>query len=227
VKLAVITACVYPDRKPIHYLEASCKRQGITLLTHGEGHPFGGWAQTLTSLTLPHMRDLEREGYTHVLFTDGSDSIIVAPEQEIVEKYVGLGSPPCLMSADSECYPPINGEAFTGPEPWRYVNGGGYIAEIPYFVDLMTRLAQKYAGDGNHQSWIVQEWPIEGMKLDTYCRIFQTMDGAQSVRILPGMVVNRVTNTFPCVLHFPGGYSDPETGRDERIYPYWRQLYGE
>lgn len=226
MNLAIITACLYPDRQRIHYLDESCQRQGIFLIPHGIGATFAGWANALVSQTLPAIEDLQREGYTHILFTDGSDSIIIAPEKEIIEKYKSHGMPSCLMSADSECFPPLNGEKFTGPEPWRYVNGGGYIAEIGYFVALVKYLAAKYAADdGNHQSWIVKDWPIPGLVLDHKCTIFQPMDHTPK-EAQNGRIVNFWTDEWPCILHFRGGYSDPVTGRDERITPVWRQLYG-
>lgn len=234
MKLAVITACLYPDTKPIHYLQASCDRQGIKLIPHGVGVAFGGWAQTLISTTVPAMRDLQREGYTHVLYTDGSDSIIIAEQDEILARYLRFGLPLCLMSADSECFPdcPNANERFTGPLPWRYVNGGGYIGEIEFIVSMWTRLAQKYDGDGNHQSWLVQEWPIDGLLLDHGCGIFQVMDGNPKLYLngtfrQERRLLNLVSPSYPSVLHFRGGYSDPVTGRDERIEPVWRQLYGE
>lgn len=226
MNLAVVTACLYRDRKPIHYLDRSCEKQGIFLIPHGIGSTFSGWANALIRETLPAIADLHKEGYSHALFTDGSDSIVIAPQSEIIEKYKLRGSPPCLMSADSECFPAMNGPNFKGPEPWRYVNGGGYICEIPYFVRMMTGFAMRHGDDGNHQGWIVKEWPVEGMLLDHNCCIFQPMDNNPALAVVGHRLVNNVTHEWPCVLHFRGGYSDPLTGRDERIEPVWRQLYG-
>ena len=234
INLAVITCCMYPDTSRIHYLQESCDKQGIFLLPHGIGATFAGWANALISQTLPAMMELKREGYTHVLYTDGSDSIIITPQDEIISKYQHLGEPSCLMSSDCECFPPLNGESFPPTETrWRYVNGGGYIAEIGFFISVMTKLAQKYSTDGNHQSWIVQEWPIPGFRLDSNCEIFQPMDDSVEFEVIRNSdpkekwarIINLETLSFPNVLHFRGGFSDPATGRDFRIETVWRRLY--
>lgn len=227
MKLATICQCIYPDTRPIHYLAESCLRQGINLLPHGIGAPFAGWSQAMISHTLPAMQDLKARGYTHVLYTDGRDSIIIASEEEILRKYREQGSPPCLMSADSECFPPHPDAAgrFLGPMPWRFVNAGGFIGEIDYIVGTTRRLAEKYPDDHNNQSWIVRDWPIDGLLLDHFCEIFQPMDDSDDICTYSNRVLNKCTMTQPCVLHFRGGYCDPEVGRDFRIAPVWRQLY--
>lgn len=236
MKLATICPCIYPHEKLIHYLEESCQQQGINLIPHGVGEVFGGWARHFISTTVTAVQELQREGYTHILYVDGVDSIIIAPESEIIRKFEAMGMPACLMSSDCECFPPMPDalDRFPAAEPWRYVNAGGFIAEISYFVALVKYLAGKYPDDGNQQSWIVREWPIPGLVLDHKCSIFQPMDGTNKTIVVRGSDVNwatgRVfsmfTGEWPCVLHFRGGYSDPETGRDERITPVWRQLYG-
>jgi len=228
MKLATVCPCMYPDTKMIHYLMESCAKQGIELKPHGLGVVFGGWARHFISDTVPAVQDLKREGYTHILYTDGMDSIIIAPEEEIIWKYEAAGSPACLMSSDCECFPPIPDadKRFTAAEPWRYVNAGGFIAEIDYFVAMVKYLAPRYPDEGNHQAWFVQDWPIPGLVLDHKCSIFQPMDGSNKTIVIENRIVSVFSGEWPCVLHFRGGYSDPVTGRDFKIEPVWRKLYG-
>lgn len=207
-------------------LEQSCRRQGFDIHPHGVGQVFAGWSRCLMEYTLPHMRELLKAKATHVLFVDGIDTLAVGPLEEIEAKYKRLGSPLCLMSAESDA-PVHNAEAFQGPQPWSYLNGGGYIAQIPLFVAMMEQLAKSFPNEGNYQVWLEQHYHRSGIVLDTDCHIFQSMDGHRSVKPMGDRVLNAVTGTWPCILHFRGGYCDPETGRQERMKPWLRELYGE
>lgn len=226
MNVAVITCCCYESRDRIHYLDDSCKRFGIDLQTHGIGCPFPGFGPSFERYTIPHIESL-KDRNSHVLFIDGSDSLVLSELSEIVYKYERLGSPPCLMSAEMDVPPHKAYKGFTNSPPWKYVNGGGYIAEITFFLSLAKKLIASCAQDsGNHQEWFRQEWEHYPWELDWNCHIFQTMNGYPSVRVVQDRVVNTVTGTWPCILHFAGGYSDPLTGRDERMKPWVEALNG-
>jgi len=227
MKLAVVTPCLYPDTTRIHFLADSARKHGVALHPLGVGQQFADWRQMTLGVMVPGMRALLKESYDHALYLDGSDTILLADLEEIQYRYLKLGAPTCLFSAQKVVYPDHH-FAIEYPTRWRFPNAGCCIANIRYWCDLMESIADRHQDDGNPQSWLVKEWNNFGATLDYDCEIFQTVEGCRSVRFLPdGVAINRITGTFPCVLHFPGGYSDPETGRDERIYPYWRQLYGE
>jgi hypothetical protein len=210
----------------IHYLVESCERQGIDLIPHGVGKVFAGWANTMYFHTLEAMREFLAEEYTHVLQVDGVDSIIICPLSEIIAKYVSYGAPPCLMSSDCEAYPPHLCTTFTGDMRWKYLNAGCFITEIQYYLELIEKLHALYPNEGNNQAWLVQQWPIDGMVLDHSCDVFQSMDHTVQYEISCGRLINTETGGRPCVLHFRGGYSSPENGRDDRMTPVVEQLYG-
>ena len=228
MKLAVITCCLYPSLDRIHYLIDSCKRHDIDIIPHGLGQGFYGWAEAFRHHTIPSIQHLLAADYTHVLYVDGNDCIFTSGVEEIIEKYFEYGAPQCLMAAETNLYPDLGLEVADRfaktVNPWRFLNAGTYIAEIPYFYNLCSRL-KDIKTDGNHQEWFVSEWPIDGMKLDTECKIFQTMDYVPPLEVKNGRVVNTLTGSNPCVLHFLGGYSDPKNGRDDRMKPWIERLY--
>ena len=226
MNLAVITACAYHNRRMIHFLEESCAKQEIALMPYAIGEIFRDWSHMIYEMTRPELLRLKADGYTHFLALDGVDSIVVSQLGEFVAKYENYGSPKCLMSAECEMYPAGGVDNFTGVTRWKYLNGGGYIAEITYFVELLERLRAKYPDEGNYQAWFVRDWPIDGMVLDAGCEIFQSMPGDLKYEVDGGRLLNLETHSVPCVLHFRGGYVDPHTGRDERMRPVWEQLYG-
>lgn len=218
MKLAVITAALYPDVSRIHYLADSAQRNNVVLQPFGIGARFGNWKEMLLKYTLPTMATLAESGYTHALYVDGSDSMFIGGIQEIVSKFGRLGSPACLMSGD--------------PDP-PFINAGGFLTDIPYFVQLMSSLPEKYGHDGDYQNWIVKYVAEQGlnglgydMLVDHECSIFQSIIESPSVIQVGGRMVNTITGQWPCVLHFRGGYSCPDTGRDYRMKPYFDSLFG-
>lgn len=225
MNLAVVTTACYPTRDRIHLLDKSAIRQKMRLDAFGIGVQFSNWKQMLLEQTLPSLEEYAKT-YSHVLYVDAADTLFVGSLPEILAKYERFGSPPCFMSSDLDI-PTVNTDSFKGPLPWRFLNAGGFITKIEYFVGLMKVLSTKYSDDGDYQNWLIREWPIPGMFLDHECTIFQSMCGHPAILPFGARVLNSVTGSWPCVLHFRGGYSDPQTGRDERMIPWCKQLWGE
>ena len=222
MNLAVIAPCVYPSLGKVHYLHDSCKRYGVDIKFHGVGQPYADWRSMLVRYTLPHMRELLGEGYSHVLYMDGIDSLFVAGTAEIVAKYERTGAPSILFSGDSDI-PLSHSENWIGKAPWKYPNAGGYIGILSSIISLWERLSEQNPDEGNYQRW-VEQCGFERISIDHDCLIFQNMDGHPSVMPNGCRVLNAVTATYPCILHFRGGYCDPETGRDERMKPWVEAL---
>ncbi len=222
--LAAITACLYPDTRMIHLLMDSAVRHGVPLTPYGIGDNPSDWGHIKVTRLLPVIEELLEEGYTHVLYTDGTDSLFVRPWEDVQSEYLSLDSPLCLMSAETDCYPFRElGDQFPARGPWRYPCAGQYMGEIPWILERWSAMARDYAShpERNDQGWITLEilaGRMEGLVLDSECRIFQSMSG-DGVEKRDG-VINTVTGSRPCVLHFNGGYSDPVTGRDERMMPW-------
>ncbi len=222
MNLAVITPCLYPDTARIHYLIDSCAKHNVSLSFHGRGEVFGGWSAMLMRYTLPHMRSLAEQGYSHVLFVDAIDSLFVAGINEIAAKYERLcGDHSTLISGDSD---PTPRGVYIDPGPWKYLNGGGYITPIAPWVCMIENLHELYPEEGNYQVWLEKHWPLPDSYVDYDCKIFQPMDGNPAVMPVGGRVLNALTGSWPCILHFRGGYCDPVTGRDERMKPWVEAL---
>jgi len=217
--LAAITACLYPDTQMIHLLMDSAVKHGVPLSPYGIGCNPGGWGDIKVTKLLPVLEELMEEGYTHVLYTDGTDSLFVRSWEDIQQEYIALGSPVCLMSAEKDCYPFRDlGDKFPDVGPWRYPCAGQFMGEIPWIWNRWNFMAKEYAShpECNDQGWITLEilaGRMECLVLDSECRVFQSMSGGD---IQEGPV-NAVTGSRPCVVHFNGGYSDPVCGRDERM----------
>lgn len=244
IKLAVTTACVFSDAHQIHMLTESCRRFGVALRPYGtdvQGYP--GWLAIKVRELLRALPKFKSEGFTHVLYTDGRDSYFIGAVDEIITKYKAHGSPRCLMSAESEPAPfPELGVAYDDPgHRFRYLNAGGYIAEIAwlerYYPLLLTPEYMQY-GDNDQAGLTIAflESKFSGLKLDTDCDIFQCVGNANA-GLGTDLVVqkgppsldrlrlrNKTTSSWPVIVHFNGGYTDPETGKDAMMLPLWNEL---
>jgi len=224
MRVATMAPCLYPDRSRIRLLDESARKHMIALCGYGVGDTFYGWKNMLTHYTLPVMERFLEQGYTHVLYVDGIDSIFMSGLDEIIAKYDRYGNPPMLMSADGD-KPQINSLVFAGRRPWAFLNAGGWIGEIKFICEQFEVLNADYGDhDADYQNWFVKAWPRFGVEVDHDCSIFQSMNGEPYLRPMGKRVLNAVTGTWPSVLHFRGGYCDPETGRESRILPFLKEI---
>jgi hypothetical protein len=131
---------------------------------------------------------------SHVLFTDSSDVMFLKPKAEIIQRYNRMGHPPMLVSVEDSG-----------------MNAGGWMGETEVAIAILEHLKGMdipKAGDPQER-WrkaigrgdIKVDWDFENL-------IF---------------AVNKWP-TDACILHCAGGYSDPKTGRQERLAPIWREL---
>lgn len=177
---------------------------------------------------IEHMKTLASE-FTHVLFSDAWDVLFIAPFEEILYRYAKMGSPQFLMGGAT-----LQNGFYNLPDasPWImyydtsktycYPSPMFYIAEIPYAIDLLSRLDTSCTHDesvGYANAW-KEGWfrPT----VDHSCEIFQEQPINCVVR--EGRLYNTVTNTYPCMVHFGGGYTNPDTGKDDSVMPWAKQF---
>jgi len=247
IKLVFTTAAVAETpriaERMIHWLLISCDRLGINLQPYGIGSNYIDWRDIKITKFVAAAKRFKDAGFTHVFYTDGRDSFMLGGEFEIREKYRMLGQPPYLVSCEDQCYPfPEYSHLFPDVgHPWRFIGAGQFICEIDYALDMWQKLERLYSGmpyENHDQGWLERGYvenildPKEFV-LDTGCEIFQCVReglgkplSESRLEVEDQRVYNTVTNSCPCAIHFPGGYSDPETGKDHVLGPAWEQIYG-
>jgi len=114
-----------------------------------------------------------------------------------------------------------------------YFQVGGMVCEDKALYEAIRWMFERNeTGDwgtmpGDNPPWwcnFMVERPGE-LVLDHDCRIFQNASNCmETLAISEGRVFNATTHSFPCVLHFNGGYTDQKFGKWERMEPIWRQL---
>ena len=200
---------------------ASCKKFGIEPVLYGVGsqHYVGEAAMRVDGQI--EVLKAHSTSHTHVLFTDAWDVIFLEPLAEIVRRYREFGSPPCLNGAAAACQRQELAHHFDQTVPYPYITPAMYIGEIPYMLEVLTRMQEVNPGTHDQTPGFIQGW-IEGWfspVIDHDCKVFGIDD--ENYGVLGGRVHNMRTGSYPCVFHADGRVStNPDTGRDAILEPW-------
>src|ERR1700751_4193390 len=217
MKLCVIAAAYYSDDSPCELLKESCELLKIPLHLYGLGQPF---ASLREAKVVQLKRELGKLDTEYVLVTDASDTFLVAKGDEILEKFARR-SCRIMVSAEKNCYPvtldEMHNPKYISTMPWKYLNSGGYIGKREDVIDLLQVLLEiksdrrmfRSRDRDNDQyllsiAYLLSLYPIS---LDRFCDVFQTLwpgIGKEFGWDQNGRLVNTITSSRPCVLHFNG-----------------------
>ena len=175
--------------------------------------------------------DANKSDYTHVLYTDCTDVLLFGSPAEVEMKYEDMGKPPILVSASHGAanvgdgrYADISKGKYYG-----FPHCGGYLAEIPLWLDTMRRFIADYPNEGDDCFMWFNSVRAGWLKpvLDSGCLIFQVGDMDYREATLNGQrrPYNLRTDSYPCIWHSPGGSTDPERGKLDRQEP-WAKKWG-
>lgn len=162
-------------------------------------------------------------GHENFLYLDAADSFV---QREIV----GIPTDHILYSTEKACYPHPAWSVKHPPSesPWRFLNGGGVCGPIKLMIEYYQRYNLCQVNGMNGQAYLQQQFfqaVADGfpVRLDTECRIFQTLAFAdesefewltnfKGIKHFVGLeqvedrelLHNKITGTTPAVLHGNG-----------------------
>ena len=209
--LCVITAA-YPDLNDDCLLDQSCD---FPVGTFGFDKPWPGFVKAKIFDVQEFLKTIS--SCTHALYTDCFDSFLLADTDEIMRNFRAMNSP-VVISAEKNCFPLTDldwhfkhssDKPDTFRSEWIYPNAGGWMGEIPALIATLEKL-REYVGSAlpdDDQAYWCQGLATGTVraKIDTGCRIFQTMANSdQDVRVIEGRLYNLTTESCPCVVHFNG-----------------------
>ncbi len=214
--MRVVTACLWANTEPINMLQESCFYYGLKLNVYGVGERFVNWKEAKVDKLIEILTALDDD---IVLFTDGFDSFIIRPEQEIVDRYRAYNTP-VLLSAEKSMYPLSEySDHFNADSEYRFPCAGGFMGDRKKIIDILNTLKTKYMNydipeKHNDQALWVAYMVENGkdVKLDTLCKVFHP-------------VSTGIPNMDTCILHFngPKGGSDIEKNQ-YKYFEQWRTL---
>lgn len=241
MRLMVLTAAVFPTRedaeKKLWIYLASCRKFGIDPHLYGTGRVFSGYRSVKLDVQLEYL-EAKAGDFSHVLYSDSWDAFFCAPLAEIIAKYEAMGAPPILTSAAHKPWPEEQASSGLYDESlvYRYPHVGGYIAETRAIIKAFRGMLklERQTGD-DCVNWF-DAW-TEGWfrpAIDSGCEIFQvSADNCEAILYrgyaegsgpMHPRIINTATQQLPCIFHLPGGYTDPITGKDDRMIPWAKQL---
>ena len=212
MSITVIAPAYYQSLYPVRYLVESAKRHGVDIYWYGLGKSYTDWfnIQLIDILELlPSIKS------THVLYTDASDAILLGNLAEINTKYLLLDQQPILLSRERSG-----------------ICAGGWIAEkqalkeaLEWLVFRMDKFDIGPDPRNPQERWRygvesgeLRKWLGFTPAVDEKSEIFQVVD--EPLEIKDGRVYNPRTNRYPSIIHFAGGYSDPQVGKYEIMKDY-------
>lgn len=196
--LTVLAPAFYPSRDRVRFFLDSAARQGLEPRLYGIGEGFTGWVQTHISRLKGELRTVRTP---MVLVTDAADVLFARNEAAIRQAWKDLGAPRFVMGVEAD----------------GQVNAGGWLAGTEAMFDALEYVISPMQ-DGDPQV----RWRHAVASGDLQV----THDHGRKI-FLVDTHSNPLPESLPPVLHFPGGYSDPETGRDYRMKPLFDQVYGD
>jgi hypothetical protein len=238
--LTVILPCIYDSEEPLWMMMATCRRFGITPTFFGKGEVYAGWVDIM----LVKLAEAARTCPTsHMLYSDSRDAFFLTGLREVVENYNAMGCPPLMLGSD--CVGFDSYKAWYDKVPWDktkafpYFQVGGKIGEAKAIYEAITWMLKKaksgewgeMPGD-NPPYWcnFMVERPGE-LTIDHECQIFQNcteamhcLDVREPLWWPIRRIYNSETDSWPCILHFNGGYTSQTEGKWYRMEEMWRRL---
>jgi hypothetical protein len=159
------------------FLEPSCKfyRLKLTIAKHNGEYSSHRLKDIVLNTFLQSLPENEI-----VFFTDAYDTIFLANQDEILEKFNAFNSP-LVFSAEVNCWPsndliphyPVSNSCF------KYLNSGGFIGVAGYLVELYRKYPSffvdfnpKFNGSNQYYWHNIYLQNVDKIKLDHDCRIF-------------------------------------------------------
>jgi hypothetical protein len=250
--LTVITPLVgYENTDPIWMFMTTCRRFGITPTFYGQGETYAGWVDIMLTKLLQAAKDCPT---SHMLYTDSRDAYFLTGMDEIVEKYNAMGAPQLLMGADCVGFSSYQAYYDRVPwdmtKAFPFFQVGGMVCEAKALLEAIEYMFQQSAAGvwrdmpGDNPPWwcnFMVERPGE-LQIDHGCEIFQNCSNcmeklpvvvccqptvnplSRSVIETTTRVLNELTDSQPCILHFNGGYTAQDTGKWYAMEKTWRAL---
>lgn len=191
--MKILTVITNPYHPGFFKLKTSCAICNLPMKALvGDQGQFKNF-RTKDQLTLQFLEEEDEEEI--ILFTDGYDSLMLAGEDEILNKFYDYNTD-ILFSAETCCYPDPELQS-SYPDAngsiYRYLNSGGFIGKAGAIRDLLEsdahRANEKFPFS-NQYTWTLRFLENQHrIKLDTSCSIFCTFSPEITANSFPAKAV--------------------------------------
>lgn len=156
-----------------------------------------------------------RHTHTHVLYVDGFDLILLDGLAELERRFLAFNRPMVVAGASSLVPKLCDTSKFPFAEsgsPFRFPRAGIFMAELPYFLQLVARHGlYDVPGPFIDNEWFQHVYATApaSFMVDIDTEMFITLDGASpgAFEVAHGRVVNTVTQSKPSIIHAAGRFN--------------------
>ncbi len=145
-RLAVVTVGCYSRHDladELRWLFASAAKHGMLVHVEGVNEPFGNFYTRKVECVFERMAALP-DVYSHAIYVDGRDAMILASESEIKKKLDMIGG--SVIGTESCSWPLDEDEewakAFTGPTEWVYPQAGNWGGRLNGIGSILETLVE-------------------------------------------------------------------------------------
>lgn len=172
-------------------LKASCALQNLALKTFvcNQNEYENKNHRSKDELIKNFLNELDEEEI--VLFTDGYDTLMLAGEEEILEKFRAAKTS-LLFSAEADCFPDTSIKHLYPPAtdgPYQFLNSGGYIGKAGMIKKVLSENISDVESNfnwSNQYSWAIRYLRnTDRIKLDSGCHIFTAFSNEAIQNSLP------------------------------------------
>jgi hypothetical protein len=216
------------DENRLIYLKQTEQNNGIKYIIR---ESWGGFVDKITNMqnAINNIPDDDI-----VCFIDGYDVLVNASNTDILNNFKSYECD-LLISTEINCFPwyyrdDMDRNNTNHENNYKYVNSGGYIGYAKAVNDWLfwkeydeiVRICANGNNSGD-QSYLTEYYihnhKIKNIKLDIYCKIFQSMYFVpwNDIVFKNGFVYNKILDVNPCFIHFNG--QSNKTNNGENIMP--------
>jgi len=238
--MKIVTVINDTSNKIFNLLRTSCALNGLELVAlvskESDFHSLRLKDQFLET----YLSDIDDNEL--ILFTDGTDALFLASENEILEKFYKFNTD-LLFSTDLKCWPDNSMAAFFDQDansPFIYLNSGGFIGKAGLIKELLEENDNEDEEYGFSNQYVWSKCYLKNkdrIKLDTNCEIFCAINNDIGDEFIPSDIdkayeqksqwlennfsienhrlYNKITKTYPCQAHFNG---HSKIFLDERVF---------
>lgn len=219
MNVSVITACFYPDTKPMDVMFRSAKRLGIEVIPYGVGKKYGGF---MDSKCVQLLDELSRMKSEYILYVDASDVVFQLPLDSIIERYNKISPNGKIVLAGDNALHPYERKSHwfmkraPGGNMYQYPCVGVFMGKrtnIMFALDQMLKLREEIGKDvvqkfyENDQGWWILALTYGRVEaiIDYDCMISMSMHHYKSDWFLSVKPVVVAKNGIcPATIHFNG-----------------------
>ena len=176
--MKIITVINDVNDKNFHLLKLSCFVNGLELITLVANNDFRS-RRVKDYLLLDYLSDENIDENEIIFFTDGTDAVFTATEEEILSKYFKFNKK-IIFSAELGCWPDPNmanhyPNTNNSTNLYKYLNCGGFIGVIKDIKELLedNNFDLDKFPESNQYLWTQRYFKnTDKIALDTNCEIF-------------------------------------------------------